>query len=156
MYALAPVLTYADRCERSIRCAVHAHGRVHGRASVLYRRRERGIRAAGPGERQRNERRREARVASPGWVSHSLSMRVGLATRTPRRGNRLQLSEHAWPNVGARNTTVGAFELLQPEIGFSLLSPSLLLSLSCPGSLWRILLALLCFACRRWAGLTVH
>lgn len=57
-------------------------------------------------------------------------MRVGLATRTPRRGNRLQLSEHAWPNVGVRNTTDGAFELLQAEIGFSLLSPPPFLSLS--------------------------
>lgn len=55
--------------------------------------------------------------------------RVGLATRTPWRGNRLQLSKHAWPNVGVRNTTDGAFKLLQAEIGFSLLSPPLFLPL---------------------------
>ena len=56
--------------------------------------------------------------------------RVDLATRTPRRGNRLQLSKHAWPNVGVRNTTDGAFKLLQAEIGFSLLSLPLFLSFS--------------------------
>lgn len=46
-----------------------------------------------------------------------------LATRTPWRGNRLQLSQHAWPNVGVCND--GCYR----QIGFSLLSPSLFLCL---------------------------
>jgi len=120
MYALAPVPTYANPSAASVRYAVCAHECVHwacirteGEKEVRMqcdRARDRG------GEQRRDEKKREAQLrecetASRGWVSHSLSMRVGLSTRTLRRGNRLQLSEHAWPNVGVRNTTVGAFQL---------------------------------------------
>jgi len=75
--------THTRGSERSIRtlrgpCArerVHwACIRIEGEKEVHIAARlgERG------GEQERNERRREARVASRGWVSHSLSMRVGL------------------------------------------------------------------------------
>lgn len=130
-----------------------------GRASVSYRRCEKEVHiAARPGERGRVSRggmKGGERSAARGerWVSHSLSMRVGLATRTPRRGNRLQLSEHAWPNVGVRNTSDGAFELLQRSVSLCFL-PRLSFLPGLPAAYTSG--ASLSLACKRWAGLTVH
>jgi len=76
-----------------------------------------------------------------------------LATRTPWRGNRLQLSQHAWPNVGVCND--GCYR----QIGFSLLSPSFSLSLSFSLFLLLVPRCIWYFSVSRTsdeAGLTVH
>lgn len=79
--------THTRGSERSIRCAVHAHENAFtGRASVSKARKrctlqhDRVREAVSRGGMKGGEKRSSqgARVASRGWVSHSLSMRVGL------------------------------------------------------------------------------